>query len=174
MEPNALAADRSRYQIVDVRYPNEWDAGHVEGARHIPQDDLAERVGELDRNRPVGTVCRSGSRSADAAASLRDEGFDAQNLEGGMEAWAEAGLPFTASDGSTGRVAEPEPPPDDRPEEVQRLQGKFLEAIFAVQEHFGDREPSEDELKAFLRDKLVAEGHSPEEAERFLEEGGTA
>ena len=85
-----------------------------------------------------------------------------------MEAWAAAGLPFRSSEGGPGSVAEPEPPPDDRPEELQRLQSTFLEAIFAVQEHFGDRDPSEEEVRAFLRDRLIAEGKSPEEADRYL------
>jgi rhodanese-related sulfurtransferase len=168
LDPQALAAASGQYQIVDVRYPNEWEAGHIDGATHIPADDLAERIDELDHRRPVVTVCRTGARSADAARLLREERFDAQNLEGGMQAWAAAGLPFKASDGQPGTVAEPEVPPDDRPEALQRLQSTYLEAIFAVQEHFGDREVSDEEVREFLRDRLIAEGKTPEEAERHL------
>lgn len=168
MDPQVLAAESSRYQVVDVRFPNEWDAGHIDGARHIPEDDLPDRLDELDRERPVVTVCRAGARSAEAASFLGGEGFDAQSLDGGMEAWAEAGLPLRRTDGEPGTVVEPAPPPDDRPEEHQRLQSTFLEAVFAVQEHFGDREASDDEVRAFLRDRLIAEGKSPEEAERYL------
>lgn len=168
MDPQALAAASGQYQIVDVRYPNEWEAGHIEGAAHIPADELAERLDELERQRPVVTVCRTGARSAEAASLLRDERFDAENLEGGMEAWAAAGLPFRAIDGQPGTVVEPEVPPDDRPEAMQRLQSAYLEALFAVQEHFGDREVSDEEVKEFLRDRLIAEGKAPEEAERYL------
>ncbi len=168
MDPQALAAASGQYQIVDVRYPNEWEAGHIDGSAHIPADELAERLDELDRQQPVVTVCRTGARSAEAARLLRDERFDAQNLEGGMDAWAAAGLPFRASDGQQGTVVEPEVPPDDRPEALQRLQSAYLEALFAVQEHFGDREVSDEEVKEFLRDRLIAEGKAPEEAERYL------
>ena len=48
--------------------------------------------GELDRSRPVVTVCRSGSRSAEAAEDLASAGFEVQNLEGGMEGWVFKGL----------------------------------------------------------------------------------
>ena len=168
MDPEALAAESDRYQIVDVRYPNEWDAGHIDGARHIPEDELPDRLGELDRDRPVVTVCRTGARSSEAATLLVGEGFEASNLEGGMMAWLGGGLPFRSSDGGPGSVAEPQVPADDRPEQVQRLQSAFLEAAFAVQEHFGDREVSDEEVKAFLRDRLVAEGKTAEEAERYL------
>lgn len=153
MDPQALARDFEHFQVVDVRYPNEWEAGHIDGAVHIPLDYVYERVGELDPARPVITVCRSGSRSAEAAKELASEGLDVQNLAGGMEAWAAAGLPIRAGDGGPGRVAEPEVPPDDRPLEMQKLQDEFMGAIFAVKDHFGDREPSEEEVLAFLRQR---------------------
>jgi hypothetical protein len=54
--------------------------------------------------------------------------------------------------------------------DVARLEKEFMETIEAAQEHFGDREPSEEELRRFLRDRLVSEGRTPEEADRFLAE----
>ena len=153
MDPATLASEMGRFQVVDVRYPNEWKAGHIEGAVHIPGDYVFDRVGELDPTRPVVTVCRSGSRSAEAATDLASEGFDVQNLEGGLEAWVAEGLPIWTDEGSTGRVADPEPPPDDRPPELQKLQNDFMEAAFAVRDHFGDREPSEEEVLGFLRER---------------------
>jgi hypothetical protein len=131
-------------------------------------DYVLDRVGELDATRPVVAVCRSGSRSAEAAEELSGEGFDVRNLRGGMEARAARGLPLVGADGSPGTVAEPQPPADDRPEAMQRLQGEFLEVVFAVQEHFGGRDPSEEEIQAFLRQRMIDQGKSPEEADRFL------
>jgi len=157
-----------KFQVVDVRYPNEWEAGHIDSAVHIPLDEVSDRIDELDRNRPVVTVCRSGSRSAEAAEDLASEGFDVQNLDGGMQAWAGEDRPMVAADGGPGAVAEPEPPPDDRPEAMKRLQSEFLDVIFAAQEHFGDREASEEEMQAFLRQRLIEEGKTPEEADKFL------
>ena len=168
MDAKTLARRLDDVQVLDVRYPNEWEAGRIDGTLHIPGDDLADRVDELDKDRPVVTVCRSGSRSQRAAEWLQGEGFNAENLEGGMQAWAEAGLDFHAGDGSPGEVAEPEPPPDERPPEMQALQARFLDVIFAAKEHFGDHEPSEEEMRTFLRDRLVSEGKSPEEADEFV------
>ena len=168
IDPETLARNMGKFQVVDVRYPNEWEAGHIDTALHIPHDDVFDRIGELDRNRPVVTVCRSGSRSAEAADDLAGEGFDVENLDGGVQAWAARGMPLVAADGSPGAVAEPEPPPDDRPERMKRLQSEFLDVIFAVQEHFGDREASEEEMQAFLRQRLIDEGKTPEEADKFL------
>ena len=90
-------ARRARVTVLDVREPNEWRAGHVPGALHIPLGQLASRLGELDRARPLVVVCRSGNRSAAAVRHLVKAGFQAKNLEGGMMAWARAGLPVKAS-----------------------------------------------------------------------------
>jgi rhodanese-related sulfurtransferase len=91
-------------QLVDVREQDEWDAGHIDDARHIPMSELGQRLGELDRKRPLVAVCRSGSRSGRVAQVLQQRGYDAHNLDGGMQAWEQEGLPFTASDGSAGTV----------------------------------------------------------------------
>lgn len=80
--------------IVDVRERQEWDAAHVPGALHIPLGELERRLGELPRDRPLVAACRSGSRSAEATRLLREHGYDAANLAGGMEAWQRAGLPI--------------------------------------------------------------------------------
>lgn len=168
MDPKALSGRIETVQVLDVRYPNEWEAGHIDGALHIPGDDLAERTDELDRGRPVVTVCKSGSRSERAATFLREEGFDAENLDGGMEAWDAAGLAYRAGDGGTGSVAEPEPPPDERPSEMIELQDGFMDVLFAARDHFGDHEPSDEEMRGFLRNRLISEGKSAEEADDFL------
>ena len=65
-------------QVVDVREPREWVAGHVAGTRLIPMGQLAARLGELDRTRPVPLICGSGNRSG--ANPLTAQGFDAVDV----------------------------------------------------------------------------------------------
>jgi rhodanese-related sulfurtransferase len=102
-----LNDQRDGWQIIDVREQWEWDAGHIEGAVHIPLNDVmaGREQGRLDVGRPIAVICRTGNRSELGALVLQARGFDAHNVEGGMEAWSTAGLPFAASDGGRGRVA---------------------------------------------------------------------
>jgi rhodanese-related sulfurtransferase len=106
-DPREIYEQRDQYQILDVREPYEWEAGHIEESIHVPLADvMAGRAQELlDASRPVLVVCRSGNRSELAALILQTRGFQAHNLEGGTERWAAAGLPIVASDGTPGRVA---------------------------------------------------------------------
>ncbi|HZA27823.1 MAG TPA: rhodanese-like domain-containing protein [Actinomycetota bacterium] len=105
-DPRVVHERQEEVQIVDVREKPEWDAGRIEGSVHIPLSELmAGRLESLDTSRPVVAVCRTGNRSEVAALMLRARGFDAHNMEGGTEAWVAAGFPFTAPDGSPGRVA---------------------------------------------------------------------
>ena len=86
-------------QVVDVREAREFgDAlGHIRGARLVPLSELAARVGEIDRARPVVAVCRSGARSAQATVLLQKSGFvDVANLAGGMLRWRAEALPVDA------------------------------------------------------------------------------
>lgn len=72
-------------QLIDVRQPNEFDAGTLAGFVNIPLDQLEQRVDELDPERRVVLLCRSGNRSGTAARFLADRGFgDVVNLTGGM------------------------------------------------------------------------------------------
>ncbi|HXD69387.1 MAG TPA: rhodanese-like domain-containing protein [Gaiellales bacterium] len=84
---------------VDVREPEEWQAGHVDGSLWIPLGELQSRAGELPRDRPLVIVCRSGARSGYAADALVAAGYDASNLAGGLHAWAAAALPLVPSGG---------------------------------------------------------------------------
>lgn len=86
------ALDAKSAQIVDVREHNEWNEGHIPGAIHIPLGELPARLTELDSQRPVITVCRSGRRSLKAAEQLLAGGFqDAKSLAGGMIDWTKSG-----------------------------------------------------------------------------------
>jgi rhodanese-related sulfurtransferase len=81
--------------IVDVREPNEFAQGRVEGAVLLPLGQFAARYTELPRDRKLLMLCRSGARSASATQFLAAQGFDnAANIEGGMIAWHNAGLPM--------------------------------------------------------------------------------
>lgn len=79
--------------VLDVREPFEWADGHIDGALHIPMGEIPARVGELDPQARTLVVCHVGARSARVAAWLHQQGFDAANLAGGMEAWEEVGRP---------------------------------------------------------------------------------
>jgi rhodanese-related sulfurtransferase len=100
-----LISKRHDVQLVDVRHPHEWQAGHIEGSVHLPLDELAARLGEVDRARPVVMVCRSGRRGAEAVNVLSAHGLQAENLEGGILAWVEYGHPL---------VSETQPTPAQR------------------------------------------------------------
>jgi rhodanese-related sulfurtransferase len=83
--------------LIDVREPYEFEAGRIDGARHVPLYELAEFAQSVNPERPLLFVCRVGARSAMAADAFRQAGFDAYNLSGGMVAWERSGLPFTGS-----------------------------------------------------------------------------
>jgi rhodanese-related sulfurtransferase len=82
-------------QVVDVREQEEWAAGRIPGSVLIPMGDVSSRLHELDPDRPVVTVCRSGRRSLFSAEDLLNAGFpDVKSLAGGVIAWVEAGQPL--------------------------------------------------------------------------------
>lgn len=88
--PEDLPAD---LVVLDVREPHEWAAGHIAGAVHIPMGEVPARVGELDPSTRTIVVCHVGGRSARVTAWLHAQGHDVVNLEGGMDAWQQAGRP---------------------------------------------------------------------------------
>jgi rhodanese-related sulfurtransferase len=92
-------------QPVDVRTVKEHTAGHIGGSAHMPIERLNEEIGSLDQSKPVVVYCRGGNRSEVAAEALRNSGWDAHSIDGGLVAWDEAGLPLEP-DG--GEVAPPE------------------------------------------------------------------
>jgi thioredoxin 1 len=81
--------------VLDVREPVEYAAGHVPGAVNLPQADLADRLDELPRDRPLLLICQGGYRSQRAAQFLKQMGFEqVSSVAGGTAAWAEAGKPL--------------------------------------------------------------------------------
>jgi rhodanese-related sulfurtransferase len=90
--------------LLDVREQDEWDAGHAPGAQHLPATELMARYGEVPVDCEVHVICRTGRRSAAVAQWLNQEGFEAVNVVGGMDAWVQAGRPLVAENGQTPRV----------------------------------------------------------------------
>lgn len=91
VSPNALTDNAV---LLDVREDDEWAAGHAPDAVHIPLGDLHQRLTDLPADRPLDVVCRAGGRSARAVGFLIQQGYDARNVEGGMQAWAQLGRPL--------------------------------------------------------------------------------
>jgi rhodanese-related sulfurtransferase len=95
--------------VLDVREDDEWAAGHIDGALHVPMMQLPHRLqfdpGAITPDADIVVVCKVGARSAQVTAWLRHQGYDARNLAGGMLAWAAAGRPMQSVDGRPARVA---------------------------------------------------------------------
>jgi rhodanese-related sulfurtransferase len=87
-----LRARASEAMVVDVREPEEFANGHVPGAVNLPQAELATRLNEVPRDRPVFLICQGGFRSLRAAQFLSQCGIaDVASVKGGTEAWRAAG-----------------------------------------------------------------------------------
>lgn len=85
----------SQLQVLDVRSPDEWESGHIPGARHIFLPDLREKLFELDRERPTAVYCDSGYRASIATSILKQEDFEGVcNVPGSWQAWKKAKLPI--------------------------------------------------------------------------------
>ncbi len=93
-------------QLIDVRADHEWEMGRIEGAAHLPLAELAERTGEIDKDRPVVLYCRGGNRSTMAAEALAAAGYDAAKLSEGIVGWSEAGLPLVPEGGAVAESGE--------------------------------------------------------------------
>ena len=91
-----LRKDR-RIQLVDVRSVTEFAQGHIKGAQSAPIQSLKKQLPELklDPGRPVIVICQTAHRSVPGVRLLKQQGFEAQQLGGGMNAWRAAGFPET-------------------------------------------------------------------------------
>lgn len=74
--------------LVDVRSPEEFAEGHIEGAKNIPVSEIASRMSEIPKDQKVVTYCASGRRAQQAATTLRENGYEVYEL-GPMSAWDE-------------------------------------------------------------------------------------
>ena len=100
--PTEISATQAweKYQqgafFLDVRTQQEWDQGHIAKSTLIPLDDLQDRLSELPRDQDIVVICRSGARSKEGAAILRQAGFTRVTcMTGGLQAWVAAGYPLS-------------------------------------------------------------------------------
>ncbi|MEF9908175.1 rhodanese-like domain-containing protein [Streptomyces sp. P9-A2] len=111
--PGRLAPQQAHQQtsdgkavLLDVRETPEWTAGHASGALHLPLSRLTAGASlpAVAQGKPVVVICRSGSRSQQAAKLPAGRGVQATDVTGGMTAWAREGLPVTDGQGGSGGV----------------------------------------------------------------------
>ena len=82
------------FLVLDVRTPEEYAEGHIQGAKLIPVQVLAKHLAEVPKDKQVYVYCHSGRRSANAAKLLAEHGFTRiENMQGGITAWKDAGFP---------------------------------------------------------------------------------
>lgn len=91
---NEVPADA---QLIDVRETDEFAEVRADGATNIPMSEFTSRVGELDLDRDIYLICKSGGRSAQVGEYLEQRGIDTINVAGGTQGWVQAGLPHTSA-----------------------------------------------------------------------------
>jgi len=89
-----LAAVGNLGAILDVREADEFAKARVEGAQNLPLSELPHRLNEVSRDQTVYVMCLSGGRSAQAVSHLSEQGYDVVNVDGGISAWYQNGLPI--------------------------------------------------------------------------------
>jgi thioredoxin 1 len=87
--------------VLDVRQPDEYEAGHVPGAHLMPLAEVPDRLGELPAADELLVICRSGVRSLTAAEFLDQQHIRALNVAGGTSAWIESGREVVTGTGAT-------------------------------------------------------------------------
>ena len=95
--------------LIDTREPHEYQEAHLDNGRLVPPGLLAEQIGEAAPDQSARTIlyCRSGNRSAIAAAQLQELGYDnVASMAGGIVAWQEQGLPVVSASGMTAEQRE--------------------------------------------------------------------
>jgi rhodanese-related sulfurtransferase len=91
--------------VLDVRQPDEYEAGHVAGAQLIPLDQLGARLDEIPEADPLYVICAVGGRSLTATKALVQAGYHAISVAGGTRGWIEQGRPVVTGPGQGDRPA---------------------------------------------------------------------
>ena len=92
-ELNSRLARGERFQLIDVRSPQEYAEGHIPGAMNLPMEQAEARIDDLQRHDPVVLVCQSGHRAGMTCELLKAHHSGLVVLEGGTKAWLDADLP---------------------------------------------------------------------------------
>lgn len=87
-EYDAWRREKKKHFLLDVRQPEEYATARIDGAVLIPLNELPGRLAELPKELPLVVMCHHGMRSAHAVHHLREAGFDAHNLSGGIDVWS--------------------------------------------------------------------------------------
>jgi rhodanese-related sulfurtransferase len=100
LKESQVGADRARKLIategataLDIRDEDDFVEGHIAGAINVSENDLDSHLDELSKDAPVIVVCADGDRSSDVAERLREDGYEAASIKGGMGAWSKEDLP---------------------------------------------------------------------------------
>jgi len=83
-----------RGQAVDLRDRDEFAQGHIPGGVNVPEEELEDRLDELSKDLPVIVVCADGDRSGHVVGELRERGYEAASVRGGMQAWRGDDMPL--------------------------------------------------------------------------------
>jgi rhodanese-related sulfurtransferase len=92
-----MLINREDAQVIDVRDPAEYAAGHLADSRNIPVGALEAQIADLEKykDQPLILICQTGTRSSGACGRLAKAGFaKVHSLDGGIESWVQAGLPI--------------------------------------------------------------------------------
>lgn len=92
-ELNTRLSQGERFQMIDVRTPQEYAQGHVPGAMNLPMDQAEARLDDLQQRDPVVLICQSGQRARMTCELLKSHHQGLIVLEGGTKAWIDAALP---------------------------------------------------------------------------------
>lgn len=86
--------ERADVLLIDVREQAEYNEGHIPGITLIPMGEISNRLAEIPKDKTVVVTCRSGNRSSQVASYLQQQGFtNIHDMQGGIVAWQQAGLP---------------------------------------------------------------------------------
>lgn len=97
IKASELKEQLSKFYVIDVRTPTEWESGHIKDSHHIEMPVILNSMDQLPRSQPIAVLCRSGSRASMITSLLINAGFSqAKNVPGGIMAWKNSGYPLMA------------------------------------------------------------------------------